>query len=170
MIADASAARDHVVLARVLGAEVPDHWPPIDLADVLQLMSDRLKAEPHAVGWWGWYMVTLPGIVATSSVLVGSCGCSPFGDENCPMFGYGILPQFERRGLTSEAALAVAEWAIAQPGVRRLQATTFERHAASIRILTRCGFVSRGVSPHDAEASERDRQGRGRLLLFERLR
>ena len=44
----------------------------------------------------------------------------------------------------------------------------FQRHFASIRVLEKNGFVCRGLSSEDAAASEADRQGRGRLMLFVR--
>lgn len=113
-------------------------------------------------------MVARAGVVGSRPTLVGSCGCSRFGSEGRPMFGYGILPPYEGRGLTTEAARAVADWVAGQAGVDRIEATTFERHFASIRILERCGFVCRGVSEGDATASDEDRQGRGRLMLFVR--
>jgi RimJ/RimL family protein N-acetyltransferase len=57
-----------------------------------------------------------------------------------------------------------------QPEVDRVIATTFERHHASVKILTRCKFICVGVDPNDAQADERDRQGRGKLMRFIRER
>ncbi|MFN0131582.1 MAG: GNAT family N-acetyltransferase [Phycisphaerales bacterium] len=167
-MARVAAAGDHSRLAELLGADVPSAWPAKDLADVQQFLSDGLNATPHDLGWWGWYMLARPGVVADRSTLIGSCGCGRFGTGGKPIFGYGILPAYEGRGLTTEAARVVADWVIAQPGVSVIEATTFERHFASIKILERCGFACVGVSDGDATASEDDRQGRGRLMLFVR--
>lgn len=166
-MADA-AVNDLRRLKHLLNADVPDSWPPRDLADVQGLMADRLREDPTKAGWWGWYMIARPTIVGERATLIGSLGCTRWGAEQRVQFGYGILPEFERRGLTSEAAETLIGWVFTQPGVDLVEATTFERHLASIRILERCGFECRGVSEQDATASEADRQGRGKLLVFER--
>lgn len=162
------AVNDLCRLKELIGADVPDSWPPRDLADVQELMADRLREDPTKVGWWGWYMIAAPAVVAERATLIGSLGCTRWGAEQRIQFGYGILPEFERRGLTSEAAVALIDWVMSQPDVDLVEATTFERHFASLRILERCGFACLGVSEHDATASEADRQGRGQLLLFVR--
>jgi RimJ/RimL family protein N-acetyltransferase len=165
-----AALESHESLSKVIAADVPSDWPPRDLADVQELFAARLAEGDHQVGWWGWYIITKPGVVAPSATLVGSCGCTPFYPHRAHSFGYGILPAFEGRGITSEAARTIADWAIEQPGVARIEANTFERHEASKKILARCGFMCLGIAPNDAEAEERDRQGRRRLLLYVRDR
>lgn len=164
----AAAITDRARLCQLLNADVPAEWPPETLADVEGMLAARLADNPQEVGWWGWYIIARAGVAAPRETLIGSVGCSRWGSENMPHFGYGVLPAFERRGLTTEAAMRLIAWVMAQPGVERVVATTFERHGASIRILERCGFVNLGVSPDDAEAADSDRQGRGRLLLFVR--
>lgn len=169
-----AAIDDLAELDRLLDAAVPGDWPPVDLADVQGMFAERLAAAPGEVGWWGWYVVALPGngmpISPDRAVLIGSVGCSKFGSGGCPIFGYGLLPAFWGRGLATEAAVALAGWVMAQPGVERVEATTFERHWASRKILERGGFGLVGVSPDDATAAESDRQGRGQLLLYVRER
>jgi len=70
-------------------------------------------------------------------VLIGTVGA-------VPEFGYGVLPAFERRGYATEAALAIMAFAEATGDVRELVAHTFPELEASVRILTRCGFVLEG--------------------------
>lgn len=164
----AAAISDRDRFARLIDAVVPADWPPETLADVQGLMAEKLAADPGLAGWWGWYVIARPGVVAESATLIGTVGCMRWGSENRPHFGYGLLPAYFRRGLASEAAVALIEWVMAQPGISRVDATTFERHDASIRILERCGFTCRGVSPDDATAADSDRQGRGRLMLYVR--
>ena len=149
---------------------IPPAWPPKDLRDVQGLLADRLRDHPDQAGWWGWFMIARAGVVGTRETLIGALGCTRWGEANRLQFGYGILPDFERRGLTKEAAGALIHWVFSHPRVDLVEATTFERHAPSVRILEHCGFTCRGVSDGDAVASEDDRQGRGRLLLFVRER
>ncbi len=165
-----AAISDRPLFSRLLGAHVPEGWPPATMADVEGLMAAKVAEHADEPGWWGWYIVARPGVVNERPTLVGSAGCSRWGPEDLPHFGYGVLPEFERRGLATEAATALIEWVFGHPEVHRVVATTFERHYASIRILARCGFACRGVSPDDDKAAESDRQGRGKLLLFERTR
>lgn len=162
----AAAARGDVgTLARLLGVRVPPEWPPIDLADVQGLLAEKLAAHPEEAGWWGWYVILESGPEGGPE-LIGSAGCTRWGSGGTLHFGYGLLPAFFGRGLATEAATALMAWVVAQPGVDRVEATTFERHRASVKILQRCGFVDQGVSPGDGDAAESDRQGRGALHLF----
>jgi len=166
----AAAITDRVLFSRLIDADVPNAWPATDLADVEGMLAAKLTEHPQEIGWWGWYVIAKPGVVAERATLVGSVGCSRWGIANLPHFGYGVLPEYERRGFATESALALIEWVMAQPGVTRVEATTFERHVASIKILERCRFLNRGVPPDDGKAAESDRQGRGKLLLFMRER
>ena len=165
-----ASIRDRARLGELLNAHVPGTWPPETLADVEGMLADRLSERPTEVGWWGWYIVARAGVVGAAPTLIGSAGCSRWGPDGVPHFGYGILPEFYRRGFATEAARALIAWVMAQPGVSRVVATTFEHHTASVKILGKCGFTCMGVSPDDEKAAEADRQGRGRLLLFIRER
>lgn len=159
----ASIARDGS-LAQLLGCVVPDHWPP-DLAEVEPMMADALAANPDHVGWWGWYGLQQPENPMTPATLVVTGGV--LRQDDVAVLGYGTLKPFEGQGFASEAAAAIVNWAAAQPGIRRVIATTFERHVGSRRVLDRAGFVLVGPSANDATAPESDRQGRGTLLEFE---
>lgn len=164
----AAAINNLATFSSLLNAAIPSSWPPETLADVQGLMAAKLSERPDEAGWWGWYIIAKSGQVAESATLIGSAGCSRWGPDRVPHFGYGLLPEYFRRGFATEAALALIDWVCRQPGVSQVHATTFERHHASRKILERCGFVNHGVSPDDATAAESDRQGRGQLLLFKR--
>src|SRR5512138_305948 len=60
-------------LASLLGAVVPDNWPPEILRDALGFFLEQLCKNIAAVGWNGWYWIR----TATESepaVLIGSGG------------------------------------------------------------------------------------------------
>lgn len=149
----------------MLGCDVPAQWPR-DLAEVEPTFLDGLADGPEQVGWWGWYGITAPSVLTPRPTLVVTAGVLRQGNE--AILGYATLPPFEGRGFASEAAAAIADWAGLQPGITRVIATTFERHAASRRVLDRAGFILVGPSPADATAPDSDRQGRGTLLEFAR--
>ncbi len=54
--------------------------------------------------------------------------------------GYGVDTVLQGRGLATEATRACVAWALAQPGVRRVLATTFPFHRASLRVIEKLGM------------------------------
>ncbi len=134
------------------------------MADVQEYFAAQLESGAVQPDWWAWYAVQ-----QSPRVLIGSGGFNGAPDsEGTVTLGYGVIPEAEGKGYASEIAGGLVAWAEAQGGVKRIHATTFERHHASVRILEKNGFVCKGVSSEDAAASEDDRQGRGRLMLFVR--
>ncbi len=60
--------------------------------------------------------------------------------------GYALAPRARGAGLASEAVALLADWALAQPGVRALTARVEADNAPSVRLLQRLGFVADGRS------------------------
>jgi RimJ/RimL family protein N-acetyltransferase len=54
--------------------------------------------------------------------------------------GYGLAPPARGRGYATEALRAVLAWALAQPGVRRVQADTTHANVPSQRVMERAGM------------------------------
>ena len=48
----------HEELARLLGAAIPENWPPelVD-AEVMEFWLGQLQASPDQAGWWCWYVL-----------------------------------------------------------------------------------------------------------------
>lgn len=90
-------------------------------------------------------------LVARDGALVGSAGAagavSPDGDQE---LGYGLVPAARGAGTGTEAVAAVAAVLERRAGVRRLTAEVLPGNEASVRLLTRLGFVhvDGGSSPH----------------------
>jgi ribosomal-protein-alanine N-acetyltransferase len=59
--------------------------------------------------------------------------------------GYVLARRFWRRGLMSEAARTVADWAIGAPEIHRVWAVVDLENVASQRVLERAGMVREGV-------------------------
>lgn len=133
--------------AAMLGAVVPASWPPGEYDRAAQeFFLDRLlQAGPAGVGWFGWYAVrratdgTLPTLVA------GGGYFGPPGEEGTVEIGYSSVPEWTGRGYATELAGALVARAVSMPGVRRVIAHTDQANAASIRVLSRCGFVEVGT-------------------------
>jgi RimJ/RimL family protein N-acetyltransferase len=158
----------HEALESRLGTCVTDEWPPEVLADVEEMFARGLEAAPHMAGWFGWYIVATDRALTPRDTLVGSIGAMHPDERGVCMWGYSVLPAFERRGIGSEAAVAFVGWLADQPALRLLRADSFTGNTVSIRILERCAMTCVGPSPDDAAAPDSDRKGRGVLLRFER--
>lgn len=59
--------------------------------------------------------------------------------------GYWLLPEGRGRGRATRAIGLVSRWALAQPGVARLQLWTVPGNTASQRVAERAGFQREGV-------------------------
>ncbi len=57
---------------------------------------------------------------------------------------YSVRPEYWGRGLATAICQAAVGWAFAVRGWVRVQATTLEAHAASQRVLAKCGFELEG--------------------------
>jgi RimJ/RimL family protein N-acetyltransferase len=129
--------------ARMLDASVPDNWPPETLVDALPLFLSWMEATPDRVGWFGWYALASSQSAATP-VLVGGGGFKGPPQDGTAELGYSVLPQFQGRGYATEIAGGLVRWALGQPGVARVVAETEWANPASVRVLSKTGFVSVG--------------------------
>jgi [ribosomal protein S5]-alanine N-acetyltransferase len=153
---------DRSRFGELLDAAIPPGWPTHDMKDVQELFAGMLERGDMEPAFGPWYVVM-------NGVLSGSLGS--FGNpdaDGAVTIGYGVVPELEGRGVATEALAGLIDWLRRTGRVRIIRATTFERHFASVRILEKNGFTCCGVSPEDAGAAEADRQGRGRLMIWER--
>jgi ribosomal-protein-alanine N-acetyltransferase len=135
---------DRREFARLLGASVPDNWPPETLADALPVFLGWLEAAPpDHVGWFAWYALATGEGTATP-LLVGSGGFKGPPQDGTAEIGYSVLPQFQGRGYATEMVGGLVRWALGQPDVARVVAETEWANPASVRVLTKAGFASAG--------------------------
>ena len=133
---------DRAEFARLLGASIPDNWPPETLVDALPLFLSWLEAAPDQVGWFGWYgLVTTREGAAGPPELVGSGGFLGPPQLGQVQVGYSVLDQFQRRGYATEMVVSLVRWAFEQPGVTCVNAETEWANPASVRVLEKSGFV-----------------------------
>lgn len=133
---------DRGAFARLLGARVPDSWPPplYDRA-AMKWTLKRQRAGPQK-GWSTWYLLLQTD---ATPVLVGICGLTGPPRAGVVEVGYGILQRFQRRGLATEATAALIRWAFSHPPVVTVIAQTLPELAPSIRVLEKLGFTQRGA-------------------------
>ncbi len=88
----------------------------------------------------------------TSGGVVGRCGFKgPPGADGVVEIAYGVAPEHQGKGYATEAAAALAGYALSHEQVRTVWAHTLPQPNASMRVLTKCGFRQVGeiIDPED---------------------
>jgi ribosomal-protein-alanine N-acetyltransferase len=135
---DALAKRDEA--ERLVRARLPDDWPDEELEGLLSLYANWLRADPSVIGYGPWM-----AIARDEEVVVASAGFVGKPDANATIeLGFGTHADYRNRGYASEAALALTEWALAQPTVARVTAKCDRDNAPSVRVLEKIGMERAG--------------------------
>ena len=119
-----AALSDLPALGRALRAAIPASWPP-ELLDrpALKFTLDKLRQGPSQAAWWLYFVVLRDE--SSGRTLIGSAGYKgPPTEDGTVEVGYGILPEYQRRGYASEAVRMLVTTAFAVPTVRRVIAET----------------------------------------------
>jgi uncharacterized protein len=144
---------DERAFSELLGAVIPDDWPPAELSDARPIFLRMLEADPALVGWLGWYAIEIgvndgaPGDLDSDHgrTLIGSVGFKGLPDEEGAVeIGYSVLPAHQGRGLATEMITALVGWA-AEQGARLVRAQVEPANGASIRVLEKLGFQQTGI-------------------------
>jgi GrpB-like predicted nucleotidyltransferase (UPF0157 family)/RimJ/RimL family protein N-acetyltransferase len=100
-------------------------------------MRNSAYASISQVLWHTYWLI----IVRSENYGAGLIGYKGVpGPDGTVEIGYGIDPDFRRRGYMTESAAALVDWALAQPGCQSITACTEKENAASIRVLEKLGF------------------------------
>ncbi len=154
-------------LGRALGVRVPDDWLREDeetlrmIAEMPQanptarMIAEMPRADPAAGVYvrWGWWLI----LHRVERVLIGEVSFreSPDGTGTVEI-GYGVVLAYRGHGYATEAAGAVVDWALRQPGVARVVASCLRDNVSSRRVLEKLGLWQVGTD--------------GALLVWERRR
>jgi RimJ/RimL family protein N-acetyltransferase len=149
-VADPVLRTEHLVLHPLtpsLARAVLDGQTEHALAAGFPRPDDRSLLEGVLAGGSasGSWLVVRDGAVVGSAGAAG--GVSPDGDQE---LGYGLVPAARGAGTGTQAVAAVAAVLERRAGVRRLTAEVLPGNEASVRLLTRLGFVEvdGGSPPH----------------------
>jgi RimJ/RimL family protein N-acetyltransferase len=128
-------------LQHLLGARFPDPLRPTPQTDdVLVYMRNLLATDPDASAWPARYMIRL-----SDQLVIGSIGTgNPTGEPPTSVMGYGIYPEFEGHGYTTEAAQRLVAWAFEHREVAVVRATIHGTNIGSRRVATKAGLRPTG--------------------------
>ena len=112
-------------------------------ADLIQAYKEMLQGCIDHPDQWAWYAIWM--IALKDGTHVGDLCFKGFNPDGSVEIGYGILDEYQRLGYASEAVAAAVNWALAQPGVTRVEAETAPDNRASQRVLEKCGFIPTGT-------------------------
>jgi len=120
-------------LGHALDVRVPADWLRDD-EEILPLLVEMMQADPEGGAYerWGWWLIlhraerTLIGEVSFRESLDGT---------GTVEIGYGVVAAYQGHGYATEAAGAVLDWVLRQPGVARVVASCLRDNLASRRVL-----------------------------------
>jgi RimJ/RimL family protein N-acetyltransferase len=137
---------------RRIGASLPAAWPGRALVERAFCASlDAIRADPARRLWGDRVMIARfgPRRVIGSIVFHGAPG-----DDGVVEIAYGVEQESQLQGYATEAARASVAWALAQPGVNAIRATTPSWHVPSRRVLEKTGFCRVGARESDTIIGE----------------
>jgi len=104
-------------------------------------MLDGCRRDPENRIWYApWEMM-----LKDSQEYVGDLGFKGPVTNHSVEIGYGVLPEHEGNGYTTEALQAMTQWAFGQKDVVFVEAETDPDNKASQRVLEKCCFVPHGT-------------------------
>lgn len=150
-------------LATILGAEVPQGWPPgeYDLS-AIRYFRDHLATDPEAAEWLSWYAMLRPVGTGRPTLVAAAGFFGPPDNGSSVEIGYSVVSAFAGHGFATEIVRALADHAFATGRVRRILAHTTAGNSASVKVLDHAGFTCVGpgrekgtieyVMPHPLQA------------------
>lgn len=105
-------------------------------------MLSGCKGDPENRVWYAPWAMTLKD----TQKYVGDLGFKGPVKKHAVEIGYGVLPEYEGQGYTTEAVQAMTQWAFQQKDVVFVEAETEPENKASQRVLEKCGFAPDGTT------------------------
>jgi RimJ/RimL family protein N-acetyltransferase len=147
-LVDAVLAERRDEAEAICGGKFPAAWPGRVLVErAFSCPLEKLTQDPESWLWGARVLVTRGSgerRVVGSVVLSGR----PDGEGQVEV-AYGVDGDYQGHGYATEGTDAVVRWALDQPAVQRVTASTFPWHAASIRVLTKIGMHEFGTRETD---------------------
>ncbi|HUY91385.1 MAG TPA: GNAT family N-acetyltransferase [Pirellulales bacterium] len=112
-----------------------------------QRIAERMLADYARHGFGRWAMLLEndplagPAGKEPGDALIGVAGLKWLPELGEVDVGYGLLPRYWGRGLATEAARATIDYGFRTLGLSRIIGLVDAPHAASIRVLEKCGLA-----------------------------
>ncbi|MFI2765483.1 GNAT family N-acetyltransferase [Streptomyces echinatus] len=114
----------------------PAHWAADFPADGDRVIAGLLETNPDWLGVYGHRLIT----ERRTGLVVGSIGLFWPPSDGVLELGYGVVASHQGRGYATEAATALAAFALGAPGVHTVVAGVALSNPASVRVLEKAGF------------------------------
>ena len=133
---------------RIAEASLPAAWPNRALVERAFTVSlEQIRRDPATRLWGDRLMITREG---NERRVIGSVVFHGKPDaDGMAEVAYGVEEGSQGQGLATEGTRASVEWALAQPGVKLVTATTHPWHIASLRVIQKIGMKRVGTRDHD---------------------
>jgi ribosomal-protein-alanine N-acetyltransferase len=136
-----AALHDHRRLSALLGVRVPPSWPGEEFAGALPIIAKGLHHDPTFADW------TALIVHREDRTLIGEVGFKSTPDSSGTIeIGYGVLPDYRRQGIATEAVRAMIDRAFADDAVQRVIANCLNDNLGSICVLEHVGMHRAGRS------------------------
>jgi RimJ/RimL family protein N-acetyltransferase len=121
--------------------------PEADRAQISPLWIDQMRAAKAGDPWAFAFRV----ISRETGASVGTCSFKGAPVDGVVEISYSVIPEMERKGVATESAQALFDYAASRAEVRVVRAHTLPVAPASKRVLAKCGFdfVGETVDPED---------------------
>jgi len=96
--------------------------------------------DPGAPGTWYQAGISL----RTTGELIGDCGIHTMDDPRLAEVGITLAPEFQGRGLATEALRSIIDFLFGELRMHRISASVDPRNLASMRLMQRSGFRQEG--------------------------
>jgi len=148
---------DRCRIEQLVNAPLPRRWHGRALIErAFPASLSDIRKDPEARLWGDRLMIlrSKDRRIVGSVIFHGRPGVDGIAEV-----GYGVEDEWQGQGFATEAVETSLQWALGEPEVRAVQATTFQWHRASLRVIEKCKMVRIG---------SRDHEMLGELSIFER--
>lgn len=118
-----------------------EHTDSQELRAAYGEMLDGCRRDPQNRIWYAPWKMELK----ENQTFIGDIDFKGPAKNHAVEIGYGILPEYEGNGYTTEALQAMTQWAFGQPDVVFVEAETDPNNKASQRVLEKGGFKPDGT-------------------------
>ena len=116
---------------------IPHPYTKADFQTWMDIVEKTTEQQGRLVHW---------AIMNRDDFLIGGCGFDGFqvGKSHRAEIGYWLAKPYWGRGIMTAVVRRACEFAFAEFGLVKIVAHVFADHAASARVLEKCGFQQEG--------------------------